>query len=184
MPTITGSQRRSPEGKLNRLFLRPASHRHQPASKYGSANGKPACSTVHAVCQPHLNGKKQPEALMDVTTHGEHLPPAYAYTFENAAVREAYGAGHRAESCPTTSHPTQTFDMAMSRMDRKPIPGWNSLLSNQGRQRLPPPNAISPWTVRTTPLTPSDVGFRYLLPLLPEDFVHPEPALTPNQNLP
>ncbi|HPY90415.1 MAG TPA: hypothetical protein PLT23_06780, partial [Lentisphaeria bacterium] len=35
-----------------------------------------------------------------------------------------------------------------------------------------------------TPLTPSDVGFRYLLPLLPEDFVHSEPAVTPNQNLP
>lgn len=117
---------------------------------------------------------------------GNTFRPAYAYTFENAAVREAYGAWAPPGIVPYDKSPYGAFDMAGN------VREWTGSLFPDGTPFYQIKGASSATTKRylpldssdDTPLTPSDVGFRYLLPLLPEDFVHPEPALTPNQNLP
>ncbi|OQC14092.1 MAG: Serine/threonine-protein kinase PknD [Lentisphaerae bacterium ADurb.Bin082] len=117
---------------------------------------------------------------------GNTFRPAYAYTFENTAVREAYGAWAPPGIVTFDMSPYGAFDMAGN------VREWTGSLFQDGTPFYQIKGASSATTKRylpldssdDTPLTPSDVGFRYLLPLLPEDFVHPEPVVTPNQNLP
>ncbi len=115
---------------------------------------------------------------------GNTFRPAYAYTFENTAIREAYGAWAPPGIVPFDKSPYGAFDMAGN------VREWTGSLFQDGTPFYQIKGASSATTKRylpldssdDTPLTPSDVGFRYLLPVLPEDFAHPELILPLNQN--
>lgn len=117
---------------------------------------------------------------------GNNFRPAYTYTFENTAIREAYGPWAPPGTLPFDQSPYGVFDMAGN------VREWTGSRFPDGTPFNQIKGASSTTTKRylpldssdDTPLAPSDVGFRYLLPLLPEDFVHPEPAPPPNQGRP
>lgn len=112
---------------------------------------------------------------------GNSFRSTYTYTFENAAVREAVGLWAPPGAMPFDQSPYGVFDMAgnVREWTGSKFPDGTSFNQIKGASSATTKRYLPLDSSDDTPLAPSDVGFRFLLPVQPDDFQYPAPAPPP-----